>query len=275
MKKIFVIFLGCGIAAFGLNAFLIPNSIAAGGFSGISILINNLTGLPVGLGVFLLNVPLFIAAFKRVGKEFVVISLVGTVVYSLAIDALGFLPTFTNDLVLCSVYGGICVGIGYGIILKYGATTGGTDMLSKLLTLKFKNFPMGQMIFAMDFVVIFASVVLIGLDRGLYAIISVFISTIIIDFLIEGANKSKGFFIVTEHPEQVAECIMKGLERGVTMLSGKGAYTGKEKTVLMCAVNNRAEIVQMKELIKKCDKNAFVIISDITEVLGEGFYDFI
>lgn len=275
MKKIFAVILGCAIATFGLNCFLIPNSIAPGGFSGIGILINTALGLPVGITLVVLNIPLFIAAFKMLGKGFVLFSLFATGLYSVLIDAFAFLPTLTIDPVLASVYGGICVGIGYGIILKYGATTGGTDMISKLLNSKYKSFPMGQLMFAMDFLVIIASIILIGLDRGLYAIISVFISTMIIDVIIRGINNAKAFFIITEKPEAIAVEIMDKLERGVTSIAGKGVYTGGEKTVLMCAVNDRSEITTMKQLIKKCDASAFVLISDVTEILGEGFYDII
>ncbi len=273
LKQIFVIIIGCAIASFGINAFLVPNSIAAGGFSGIAILVNTAVGIPVGAALFALNVPLFIAAFRQLGKGFVLISLFGTVLYSVSIDLLKFLPVFTSDLVLCSIYGGVCVGFGYGIILKYGATTGGTDMMAKLISNKYGSFPIGQMMFLMDLLVIICSVILIGLDKGLYAIISVFVSTKVIDIIIQGTSRSKGFFIVTTKGDAVSGSIMYQLGRGVTILNATGAYTGKKRDVLLCAVSNRAEITAMKEIIYKWDKDAFVLIGDMTEILGEGFYD--
>lgn len=271
LVRLLIISCGIFIAAFGLNAFLIPNNIAAGGFSGVAILIGSLVPIKVGTLILLMNIPLFILSFKVLGKSFVIVSLFGTVLYSLAIDIMSFVPAFTNDLVLCSIYGGMCVGAGYGLILKYKGTTGGTDMLAMLINKKNSGFPVGSLMFILDLSVIICSVILIGLDRGMYATISVFVSTKTIDLIIQGTGRAKSFFIITDKGNVIADEIMKKLERGVTFLQGKGAYTGHNKDILICAVRHRSEITVLKELIYNLDKDAFVLIGDMTEIMGEGF----
>lgn len=264
--------IGCMIAAVSFNMFLIPNSIAAGGFSGLGILFNRLLGIPVGTAIILLNIPLFIVAFTKLGKKFILVSALGTLIYSIAIDVIR-VPTITNDLVLCAIYGGLGVGTGFGLILKYGATTGGVDMLAKLFTLKVKEFPIGMMMFIIDLAVILASILIIGFEEGMYAILTVFLSSKVIDIIIEGANKAKAFFIITSQPDLIANEIMEKLERGVTEWHGRGVYTDHDKKILLCAVNNRSEIMEMKAIIRRNDRRAFVLIADTREVLGEGFYD--
>ncbi len=269
---VYIVF-GCVVAGIGYNLFLVPASVAVGGFSGLAIIINELIGLPVGVVIIILNIPLFILGFIYLGKKFIAISIGTTILFSLIIDLIVFLPTVTTDRLLATIYGGIFVGVGLGLVLKAGSTTGGTDILAKLLEAKFKQFPVGQLIFFMDVAVILVAGLIFGIESGLYALIGSFISGRIIDMVIQGVSKAKGFFIITTMPIEISCVIMEELGRGVTQWQGKGLYTRKDKEILLCAVSNRAEIMRVKQIVKKMDKHAFILIANMTEVLGEGFYE--
>lgn len=272
IKRYGMILLGCMLSAISFRLFLVPSNIAAGGFSGLSMVLRVLVPLPVGVWLLILNAPLFVLGFMKLGKEFVLTSLFCIILFALIVDYLP-LPILTQTPMLAAIYGGVGTGFGFGLVLKAGSTTGGVDMLAKLISLKMRQFPIGKLMFFMDMVVIFCSVFIIGFEPGMYAILTVFISGRMVDMVIEGTNKSKAFFIITGEPEKISEQIMNRLERGVTRWSGKGLYSGQDKTILLCALSDRSEVVQMKDIIKKIDRHAFVLVADMTEVLGEGFYD--
>lgn len=274
LKRYAMILVGVFLSAASLSIFLAPNGISAGGFSGIAMVLHQFFNfIPIGILLLILNIPLFIGGFMKLGKEFVAVSFICTVIFSLVVDYLPLPAINTSDMMLAAVFGGVGSGVGFGLVLKAGATTGGMDMLARLVSLKIRQFPVGQLIFFMDVIVVLSSIVFIGIEPGMYAIIAVFISGKLIDFIVEGTNRSKAFFIITGKPDEISSAIMEKLERGVTEWHGKGLYSGHDKTILLCAINDRAEVMDMKAIIKKIDRRAFVLIADMTEVLGEGFYD--
>lgn len=286
-KEYIWIIIGSLITAAAINIFLVPYKIAPGGVTGIATVIYYLSNFrfPVGLIMLVLNIPLFILGMRFIGGKFVVRTLFSTVFLSLSID---FLEPFTNsfvdkylsklenvstapDLLLYSIFGGLLMGTGLGLVFKSGATTGGTDLAARILTNFSSAFTMGQVLLFVDAcVVVFAAIVFKSFILALYAIVTLFISSKIIDALLEGVNFAKALFIISDKPEDIANRIMLELDRGVTALKGKGMYTGSDKEVLFCVVH-RAQMPQLKEIVKEVDGKAFIVLADIREVLGEGF----
>lgn len=272
LKYVYVT-IGALIAAISLDLFLIPNHLAAGGVSGLSTVLNYLISLPVGVISILCNIPLYILGLTYEGKSFVFKSLYATVVFALFIDLFSFLPNIVNDLTLASVFGGVLTGVGYGMVLQANASTGGTDIVAKLINRKFKHVSIGTIIFAVDMLVItFAVIVFKNIYTGLYSVVALFVSSKIIDLLLEGANFAKLAFIISNDSQTTANAIINDLNRGATFLSGKGVYTDTDKNVILCTIKKN-EIGKLKELVFKFDRSAFVIITDAREVLGEGFMD--
>ena len=260
---------GLLLATLGYNMFLIPNDIAPGGFTGIGQLVNELVGFNVGATVLALNVPLFLLSFRSMGLRFAALSLAATVALSLLLD---YLPTpfVSDDLVLSTLFGGIMTGAGFGLILRGGASTGGTDMLAKLIHEHLPFVRVGMVMFAVDFLVVFASMFVFDVTRAMYAIIALFVSSLIIDFVIDGLNTAKAYFIISRRSDDISRRVLSEMDHGVTALKGRGAYTGEESEVLLCVVY-RTEVLQLKRIISECDEHAFVIATDVREALGEGF----
>lgn len=277
-KKIFsewksysLIVIGSAMTAIAINMFLSPNRIAPGGVSGIGIIVYYLFHFPVGISMLVMNIPLFIVGIRHMGGIFGIKTLFSTVLLSIIIDSTTFLPVVTRDPLLASIYGGIIMGAGLGLVFHSGATTGGTDLAAKIVHKFMPSITLGQILLAIDFgVIVFAAIVFKDYELALYAIITLFAASQVIDALLEGVNFAKVVFIVSNKSGCIAERIMKELDRGVTGLDGTGMYTGQDKTVLMCILR-RAEIPILKSIVKEVDNNAFVILSDAREVLGEGF----
>ncbi len=271
--KYLYVTLGTLIAGISFNLFLIPNHLAVGGVSGLATVLNFLTNIPVGTIMIICNIPLYILGITYEGKGFAVKSLFGTVMLSLFIDVFAFLPCIVTDLILASLFGGVLTGIGLGMVLQAGASTGGTDIIAKVLNRKLKHISMGTLIFIIDMIVIFLAVVVFkNIYTGLYSVVALFVSSKMIDLLVEGANFAKLAFIISNDSEKTANAIINNLNRGATYLSGKGVYTNNDKNVILCTIK-RNEIGKLKELVFEVDKNAFVIITEAREVLGEGFMD--
>ena len=278
VKKIFgnwqdylIITLGSLITAVSINMLLVPNKIAPGGVSGAATVLYYLFQFPVGTTMLVLNIPLFILGIRYLGGTFGVKTLFSTVILSVIIDLTAFLPVITEDPLLASLYGGAIMGAGLGLVFRSGATTGGTDLAAKIVH-KFVPFlSLGQILLFIDFVVIvFAAAVFKNYDLALYAIVTLFVASKLIDGILEGVNFAKAVFIISTKAEHIAEKVLKDLDRGVTGLNGTGMYTGENKTVLMCVLARR-EIPVLKSIVKEIDKDAFVILTDVREVLGEGF----
>jgi uncharacterized membrane-anchored protein YitT (DUF2179 family) len=270
-KSYLLILIGDIFTAMSLNMFLVPNRIAAGGLSGVSTIIFHLLDFPVGTTMLVLNIPLFILGVKYIGRLFGFKTIFATLMLSLIVDFSTFMPVITKDVVLASLYGGILMGVGLGMVLRAGATTGGTDLAAKILNKFFPVFSIGQLLLAMDIAIIMiAGLVFNNFELSLYAAVTLYISSKIIDGLLEGVDFAKGVFIVSTKSERISEAIMKKLDRGLTGLKGKGMYTSEDKTVLMCVLR-RWEIPTLKKIVGEIDDKAFVMLTDVREVLGEGF----
>ena len=259
LKNWAYILLGLVIAASGYNLYLIPNRVVAGGFTGIGI----------GTMNILLNVPLFLFSMRSMGLRFGLRSLVAMFGLSLFIDLLP-LPAATDDLMLSAVYGGVLSGIGFGLVLRGSATTGGTDMLAALLHRLIPPLRVSYGIFLVDGLVIVASAFVFEPQAAMYGLISAFISNVLVDLVLEGPNAAHAYFIISDKSEEIARRIMDEMDRGVTALNAMGMYKRTEKKVLLCVVN-RFQTMRLRRLIFAIDPKAFVFANRAHEVLGEGF----
>jgi uncharacterized membrane-anchored protein YitT (DUF2179 family) len=266
---------GALLQALGLRLFLVPARLASGGVSGISQLINHYTGWPIGLMVFIGNVPLFLIGWRFLGgKRFALRTAVAVVSYSLFVDLLLLLPFFpntglTDDLFLNSLYGAVVSGIGYGLVYRGQGTSGGSDILARILN-HWRGISMSQSYLAVDGLVILAAGFIFTWKNALYALVTLYVSGIVAETTLEGTGAVRTAMIVTAQPEPVARQILECLERGVTVIPGKGAYTGVQRTVLYCVVN-RSQVAQLKAIIQEADPQAFMVIGQAHEALGEGF----
>lgn len=269
LKNSLMILLGLAFCTLAYNAFLIPNDIAAGGFTGIAQLINSGTGWPIGTVSLVMNVPLFILSMKSLGLRFGVRSLVTTIAFSLLLDVLP-LQCPVQDMWLATVYGGLFCGLGFGLILRGSATTGGTDMLASLLHRLFPFIRVSWGIFMVDGLVIVASAFVFNMTNAMYALICTMVTNIVVDFVLEGPNSAHSFFIISDKSEEIARRIMAELDRGVTGLDGTGMYSQTKKQVLLCAVT-RLETVRLRRIVFSVDPQAFMISSKAHDTYGEGF----
>lgn len=264
----------CVIYALAFNFFYAPNDIAFGGITGLAQMINRLFGFPpVGVLIIVMNIPLFVLAWRLLGGKMLLGSLYAMTVSSLLLDVFGSLitfPTLKEPLMAC-IFGGAAIGTAAGIIAREGSSMGGTDIASRLLRLKFPSLSIGQTLRLLDLVVIAGvSIVFRQLNSALMGVLALFISTYCMDRVLFGAELSKVAYIISSKPQEIARVIVKEMHRGVTVLHGEGAWSGTEKQVLLCAFKSR-QVVELKRRIKEIDPYAFLIVSDAYEVLGEGF----
>ena len=265
------IVLGTVITALALNMFLIPNKVAAGGTSGLATVLHHTFGLPVGITMLAMDIPMFLVSVRLLGTRFGVNTLLGAGILAATIDLTApLVPVLTHDLLLSSLYGGVVSGVGMGIVFKFRGTTAGTDLAAAIIN-KLTGISIGQSLLGVDFFVIaLAGIVFGSAELSLYGLISLFITTHIIDLVQEGVSSAKAFFIMSESAGAVADAIMEELGRGVTFLAGRGAYTKTDRDVVFCVVST-GEVSHIKELVYRIDRQAFVIVADAHEVLGEGF----
>jgi len=268
-KNSILIVLGLFFCTVAYNAFLIPNSIAAGGFTGIAQLINSGTGWPIGTISLILNVPLFLVSMKSLGIRFGVRSLIVTALFSLLLDTFK-ISISVQDVWLATVYGGLFSGIGFGLILRGSATTGGTDMLASLVHRLFPMVRVSWGIFVIDGLVILASAFVFDMMRAMYAMICILICNVVIDFVLEGPNSAHSFFIISDRSDEIARRILEELDRGVTGLDGMGMYSQTQKRVLLCAVS-RLETVRLRRIVFSVDPRACMISNKAHDTYGEGF----
>ena len=275
VKSYGIITLGALIYALAFDAFVAPNRFAMGGLTGLAQIINALVpALPVGVLSFLMNVPLFLAGWKLIGGHLLVSSLYAMAVSSLAIDGISLVYVFpAMDPILAALYGGVVMGVGLGLVFSQGATTGGTDIIGKLLKLKFSWLPIGKLILVPDVVVLALAMLVFGqIETALYGAIALFASSKVTDVVLYGLNPAKMTLIISDQWREVADTLL-AQDRGVTILRGWGAYTRAEKHVLLIAFQQR-EIVQVKRVVHQLDPKAFLIVCDAQDVLGEGFGDY-
>ncbi len=260
---------GCVIGAAAYPAFLVPNNIAPGGLTGVATILNYLFHWPVGTVSLLLNVPLFLIGYRSMGRIFAFRSLVATLLFSLLIDLLPIRPVSADPL-LGTLFGGVVLGIGLGLILRGGATTGGTDMIARMVHKRLPFISVGMFLFALDCLVVLVAAVAIGTEQALYAFINIYACSKVIDAVMMGFGGNKACFIMTRRWKEITERLMAEVGRGVTHLEARGAYTGTQQPVVLCVVS-RQEIMAVKRIVQEEDVAAFMFISDAHEALGEGF----
>lgn len=276
-KTIAPILLGTAIYAFGLLYFIIPNQLMEGGVTGITILLNYGFGIPVFLTTLLINLPLFLLGWKMLGSRQIVYTGIGIGALTFflwlfeQLIASGWIVPFTteHDFILASLYAGVTLGLGLGVVFRFGGTTGGVDIVARICGRKF-GWSMGQVILVSDVVIIGAALLYIPREKILYTLVTVFIASRMIDFIQEGAYAAKAFTVISDHAPEIADLVTRELERGVTLIPAIGAYSKQAKHVLYCVVS-RQEIRRLSQLVKSVDPRAFVIISDVHDVHGEGF----
>lgn len=263
--------IGALIMAAGVALFLLPNQLSSGGVSGIATIIYYFLKVPMGTSIIAINIPIFLIAIYKLGKRIFINSLVGTACLSIFIDLIDKLEPLTNDRLLACIYGGILVGLGTGIVLKYNSSTGGSELFSQIVKSYNNNMPMGTILIIIDVIVVGLNMIFFKeFEIGLYSAIGIYIVGKIVDIVFEGIYFTKMFLIVSEKSEEIAQEIGKQIKRGTTGIYGKGMYTGENKLVLMCAAS-RGDVARIRTLAKEIDQKCFIIITNSREVLGEGF----
>uniref|UniRef100_A0A7C2P4H0 YitT family protein n=1 Tax=candidate division WOR-3 bacterium TaxID=2052148 RepID=A0A7C2P4H0_UNCW3 len=268
-----VITLGTLITAIGIVLFLAPNKIAAGGVSGIGVILFHLFRFPIGLTMLVINTILFIIAFILLGSEFGLKSIYASVILSVFIDLLEYIfpkSLYVNDLVIATIFGNLLTGFGIALVVSRGASTGGTDIVAMLIK-KYTNIDMGKALMVIDFTITLFAGILFGKVIGMYSLLAVIINTNTIDYVLEGITTSFQAFIITVKHEIIKERILKEIGRGVTLIRAIGGYTGEERFALWVILKSPREIVKLKEIVKEEDPTAFITITHVREVLGEGF----
>jgi uncharacterized membrane-anchored protein YitT (DUF2179 family) len=274
LKDILCFVAGSLIFAVSVKGFTAPNQIAPGGITGISTMVNHITGWPIGMFSLLLNIPIFIWAVIEIGYKLVGKTIIATVLVSVAIDTIGIvLPSYKGDPMLAAIIGGVLEGTGLSLVFMRGGTTGGSDLVARLLGRRIRHLSMGKLMLGIDLCVILVSAfVYKRIESALYAGIDIFVSTKLIDAILYGTDIGTGkvLFIMSEKNDEIAKDILTDMDRGVTVLKSRGAYSGREGEVLMCAVR-RYEVVKVKDIVRFHDKDAFMIVGDAGEISGEGF----
>ena len=271
-KGYFFMLVGCFFYAMSTSLFLAPNNIVAGGVSGLSVIINYINSkIPIGLISIALNIPILLLSFRVQGFRFIAKCLLTVTVLGIITDLLAYFNKITDDKILSSVYGGVCQGVGIGLFVKYEFSSGGTEILGRLISGKLKFLKINVCVGILDaIVVIFGAIVTKDPNNMLYALIVIFCSTKVSEIILLGLEKSKFCVIISDKGEEISKLLIANSPRGITMLDGKGMYTGNIHNVLFTCVKNR-QLSQLKYLVKSVDENAFIIINDSVEVRGKGF----
>lgn len=251
--------------------FLLPNQLSTGGFTGIATVFYYVFKIPLGVTILILNIPFLILGFFRVGKEFLFKSIIGTILLSVFIDIFDGINAFTNDRLLSSIYGGILTGIGTAIILKVGASTGGSDLVSIIVKTFKKEYQTSKLIMIIDISIVALNVIVFrDIEVGLYSAIAIYLMGVMIDIIFEGVTFTKQMFIISPEYEEIASRVGKYVNRGSTGIYAKGMFKQDDKMMLFC-VGSRREVIKIKEIAIECDKNAFIVISNARETWGKGF----
>ena len=269
--EIVLTIIGALIMALGVSLFLLPNQLSSGGVAGVATITYYLLKIPMGTMIILINVPLFMMAFFKVGKSFFVKSLIGTIALSYFIDFFDKFEPLTNDRFLACIYGGILLGLGTAIILKVNSSTGGSDIVSFIVKEYKPNVKVGNLIMIIDIIIVALNVVFFReIEIGLYSAIAIYLMGKMIDILFEGINFTKLLLIISDKTEEIAKEVGKKVQRGATGIYGKGMYANEDKLILMCAAS-RGDVNRIKVIAKKIDPKSFIIITNSREVVGLGF----
>lgn len=275
----FIVMVGTFLTAISVVVFFDANELVLGGVSGLSIVIKELgkmffgIELPLSIISFSVNLPLLIAAYIIMGKGFLGKTVFSTILFSIFLEMIKFLPVYKGELMLSAIYGGAILGVGAGLIFKGRATSGGSDLLAAMIYKYNSHIPISKILFIIDAIVIGIGLFVFGIEKSMYSVISVFICTKVAGGIIDGIGFAKAVFIISDKSDEIAKDLMENQKRGVTALKGKGMYTGKEKDVLLCVFSQK-EISEVKERVIEIDSNAFMMVTDIKEVLGEGFVSY-
>lgn len=272
-SEILLIVAGALIFGIGTRCFIVPANIAPGGASGIALMLNYTFGLPVGMLTFGINIPLLFLAWNYINKEFAIKTAAACIICSFVLDVIitPFFPLYTGDRLLCSLFGGVLSGIGMGSIFLAGCTTGGSDIVGRLLQLKYPHISIGKALMLVDGILLTASIfVFQNIEAGLFGLISLFVQIKIIDGMIYGIDTGSMVTIVTANSDAIAQSIIGELGRSATILKGRGAYSQCENEVLLCVVR-KSQFAALKKIIWRADPQAFMMVTETTEVFGEGF----
>ena len=264
---------GLFIMSIGIHSFIVPANIAPGGVSGIAIMIQYLWGAPIGFMTLLMNIPIFLLSWKRLGKKYTLQSLGAVLLSSVILDYVvtPWFPVYTGERLLGTLYGGILAGARLGLVFSRGFSTGGTDAICFLLQLKFPQIPIGKMLMLVDGLVLASSVLVFhNIEAGLFGVVALFCQTKVIDSIVYGSEHGQMFFIVSEKNMAIKDRILGEVDRGATLLKAVGAYTMEEKEVLLCAAS-KSQFAQIKRIVKEIDPDAFFIVTEVSQILGEGF----
>lgn len=271
-KNILWYFLGGFIYSSAVTIFISPNQISPGGLTGISTALNYLLSFPTGITLFILNIPILIIGFIKFGGIFIFNTALATGMVSFSLTITDYLfPTFRTDKILAAVFGGILMGTGLSIVLRHGATTGGVDIIAKLINSKFRHLTVGRLLLMMDgVIIIFAAIVYRNVESVLYSVLSIYASSRVLDIGLYGADKGRVIYIVSGKSNEICADINHIAKRGVTVISAKGGYTGEMRELLMCTVRIH-EVSTIYSIVDKYDPNAFIVVSEAGEIIGEGF----
>lgn len=266
--RVLLIMLGATLASIGLEIFLIPNNIIDGGITGISIMASHITKVPLGIFIFLLNIPFFIIGYKQIGKTFTISTLFAVLCLSIGVSILHPIPGITHDILLASVFGGIILGAGVGIIIRSGGSLDGTEIVAIILDRR-TSFSIGEIVMFFNLFILGTSGFIFGWDRAMYSLIAYFIAFKVIDITVEGLDESKAVTIISEKHKDISEALMDRLGRGITLLQGKGGYKGYSTNVIYVVVS-RLEIAKLKSIVHGFDDDALVTIGSV-EVSGKKY----
>lgn len=269
IKDYILISFACALMGFTINYFYISNKLAEGGVSGICLILHYLSNIPISYLYLGLNIPLLIIAWKFLGRDFSMKTIYATVLLSFFMDFFSYLRTPIPDFLLASLFGGALTGVSLGLIFISGGSTGGTDIIAKLIT-RYRGVSVGKALLAMDFVILSLVAFLFGKLIFMYTLIAVTVSSKIIDFIQEGMDEAKAIFIMTSKPQELKTAISKKINRGVTFLDGEGGFSGEKLKVLYCVIS-KYQLINLKRTVRQLDPNAFLTITNVHEVLGEGF----
>ncbi len=270
-----IITMGSALMAFSVNFFLEPHHIVPGGVTGIAMMLNfAFEQIPIGATILVLNVPLFALSWRFAGHRFLIYTIYGTLASSVFIDLTAHLPHSDVEPLLAAIFGGLVMGGGLGLVFTRGATTGGSDVAARLLKLVFPHMQMGKLMLAVDICIIGLSGFVFGdIKSVLYATVTLYVMTTTTDAILYGLDTARVAYVISDHVKGVVDVVTKELDRGATLLHGEGGYTGDPKKVVLCAIK-RNQIAQLKEVVKEVDPDAFIILTEAHEVLGEGFRDY-
>ncbi|WP_233522945.1 YitT family protein [Peribacillus saganii] len=269
MQRILLITAGAVLMGVGLEIFLVPNNVIDGGIVGVSIMLSYITGWQLGLFIFILNIPFFFIGYKQIGKTFAFSTLYGILILSVTTTLLHPVPPLTNDVLLATVFGGIVLGIGVGMVIRYGGSLDGTEILAILANKKLP-FSVGEIIMFFNLFILGSAGFVFSWDRAMYSLLAYFVAFKTIDVTITGLDESKSVWIISDNFQEIGDAIINRLGRGVTYMKGEGAFSGDEKKVIFCVIN-RLEEAKLKDIVSENDPAAFLAVADIAEVRGGRF----